>query len=117
MEDIDKDWDDTTVKQEIMDMPEDLSAKYKSVSVQTEKWGKYNFEDLFDGFSQKQMKTLMDILTMFVSKKDDEKVADTEQFAPGYCKVNNIKQYFYENTYSIKLLLTPMWAPSCVCAH
>ena len=61
MEDTDKDYDvdvtDTTVKQEIMDMPEDLSAKYKSVSVQTEKWGKYNFEDLFDGFSQKQMKT------------------------------------------------------------
>ena len=68
MEHSDKDYDvdvtDTTVKQE---MPEDLSAKYKTVSVQTEKWGKYNFENLFDGFSQKQMKTLMDILAMFVS--------------------------------------------------
>ena len=88
MEDIDKDWDDTTVKQEIMDMPEDLSAKYKSVSVQTEKWGKYNFENLFDGFSQKQMKTLMDILVVFVAKKDDETIVDTGQFAPGYCKVS-----------------------------
>lgn len=89
MEDIDKDWDDTTVKQEIMDMPEDLSAKYKSVSVQTEKWGKYIFEDLFDGFSQKQMKTFINILDKFVAKKDNEHIADREQLAPEYCKIPN----------------------------
>jgi hypothetical protein len=88
MEHSDKDCDDTAVKQEIMDMPEDLSAKYKSVSVQTEKWGKYNFENLFDGFSQKQMKALMDILVVFVAKKDDEKIIDTDQLAEGYCKVS-----------------------------
>ena len=91
MEHSDKDYDDdvtdTTVKQEIMDMPEDLSAKYKSVSVQTEKWGKYNFEDLFDGFSQKQMKTFITILDKFVAKKDNEHIADREQLAPEYCKV------------------------------
>ena len=77
----------TTVKQDIMDMPEDLSAKYKSVSVQTEKWGKYIFEDLFDGFSQKQMKTFINILDKFVAKKDNEHIADREQLAPEYCKV------------------------------
>ena len=70
-----------------MDMPEDLSAKYKSVSVQTEKWGKYIFEDLFDGFSQKQMKTFITILDKFVAKKDNEHIADREQLAPEYCKV------------------------------
>ena len=75
------------VKKEIMDMPEDLSAKYKSVSVQTEKWGKYIFEDLFDGFSQKQMKSFIDILDKFVAKKDNEHIADREQLAPEYCKV------------------------------
>ena len=101
MEETDNDYDGvditaTTVKQEIMDIPEDLSAKYKNVSVQTEKWGKYNFENLFDGFSQKQMKTLMDILVVFVAKKEDEKIIDTEQLAEGYCKVSIHAIYLWE---------------------
>ena len=100
MEHSDKDDDadvtDTTVNQESMDMPEDLSVKYKIVSVQTEKWGKYNFVNLFDGFSQKQMKTLMDILVVFVEKKDDEKIIDTEQLAAGYCKVSIHAIYLWE---------------------
>jgi hypothetical protein len=92
MEETDNDYDGVditakTVKQEIMDMPEDLSAKYKSVSVQTEKWGKYNFEDLFDGFSQKQMKSLIGILDRFVAKKDDDHVGDREQLSPDYYQV------------------------------
>ena len=51
-------------KCENIDMPEDLSAKYKSVHVQTEKCGGNILENLFDGFSENQVKTLLDILAV-----------------------------------------------------
>ena len=52
------------------DMPEDLSTKHRTVSVQTETCNQERFEQIFDGFSQDQMRYFMDILIHFDSKKD-----------------------------------------------
>ena len=59
-----------------MDMPEGLSAKCKSVSVQTDKSCKQEIENLFDGFSEKQMKTF---LAMFLAKREHGSSADIER--------------------------------------
>ena len=53
------------------DMPEDLSAKHRTVSVQTETSNQERFEQIFDGFSQDQVRYFMDILIHFASKKDN----------------------------------------------
>ena len=71
-----------------IDMPQDLSAKYKSVSVQTDKCGENNVEELFEGFSQMQIRTVMDILVQFVKNKDSESIASSVPFVPEYCKVS-----------------------------
>jgi hypothetical protein len=42
------------------------------------------------------MKTLMDFLVVFVAKKDEKKIVDTEQFAPVYCEVSNIRLRIYQ---------------------
>ena len=52
------------------DMPEDLSTKHRTVSVQTETCNQERFEKIFDGFSQEQIRYFMDILIHFASKKD-----------------------------------------------
>ena len=52
------------------DMPEDLSTKHRTVSVQTETCDQERFEQLFDGFSQDQINYFMNILIHFASKKD-----------------------------------------------
>ena len=52
------------------DMPEDLSTKHRTVSVQTETCDQERFEQLFDGFSQDKINYLMNILIHFASKKD-----------------------------------------------
>ena len=72
---------DLDVKYEAMentdlDMPEDLSAKYKSVSVQTENCHQDKFKQLFEGFSQNQIGSLMHLLIQFLTKKDDERAYD-----------------------------------------
>ena len=99
--DCDLDVTDEAVKNENIDMPEDLSAKSKSVSVQTDKCGKNKFEDLFDGFSQNQIKSFMDILVKFVLKRDNESIVDPEPAVPDNCKKvifsvtsSNFSQYF-----------------------
>ena len=51
------------------DMPEDLSTKHRTVSVQTETCNQERFEKIFDGFSQEQIRYCMDILIHFASKK------------------------------------------------
>ena len=51
------------------DMPEDLSTKQRTVSVQTETCNQERFEQIFDGFSHKQIRYFMDILIHFASKK------------------------------------------------
>ena len=71
-----------------IDMPQDLSPKYKSVSVQTDKCGKNNLKELFDGFSQKQIGKVMDILVQYV-KNDSENIASSESFVPEYCEVRS----------------------------
>ena len=53
-----------------VEMPEDLSTKHRKVSVQTETCNQERFEQIFDGFSQYQMRYFMDILIHFDSKKD-----------------------------------------------
>ena len=53
------------------DMPEDLSTKHRTVSVQTETCNQERFEQLFDGYSQDQIRFLMNILIHFASKKDN----------------------------------------------
>ena len=82
---------EVTVKSEDMDKPEDLSAKCKSVSVQTDKWCKQEIENLFDGFSEIQMKTFLDILAMFLAKRQHGSSADiVEQCNQSYFKVRSL---------------------------
>ena len=52
------------------EMPEDLSTKHRTVSVQTETKEQERFEQLFDGFPQDQIRYFMNILIHFASKKD-----------------------------------------------
>ena len=63
---------DTSVEmlEDSEDMPEDLSTKHRTVSVQTETCNQERFEQLFDGYSQDQIRFLMNILIHFASKKD-----------------------------------------------
>ena len=61
-----------SVKCERADQPEDLSAKCKSVYVQTDKCGGNIFENLFDGFSEKQVQTLLDILARIVARRESD---------------------------------------------
>ena len=79
-------------------LPQDLSAKYKSVSVQTDKCDKNNLDELFDGFSQKQIRKEMDILVQFEKNKDSESFASSALFAPGYNKVS-IRMVRYKKKY------------------
>ena len=67
-------------KCENIDMPEDLSAKYKSVHVQTEKCGGNILENLFDGFSENQVKTLLDILAVIVAKRESNSFLEKKPF-------------------------------------
>ena len=53
------------------DMPEDLSTKHRTVSVQTDTCNQGRFEKIFDGVSQDQIRYFMDILINFASKKDN----------------------------------------------
>ena len=71
--------DDETIKTENIDieMPEDLSAKYRSVSVQTEKC-QDKFGQLLEGFSQKQVRSFMNVLVQIVLKRDGESVFSPE---------------------------------------
>ena len=80
---------DTAVKSEDTDMPEDLPAKCKHVSVQTDRWGKSKFENLFDGFSETQMKTLLDILAVFVARRETHPGPDIQLFVKEHCKVSS----------------------------
>jgi len=52
------------------DIPEDLSAKHRTVSVQTDNHLKDEFEEIFEGFSQNQIRLVMDVLVQFVLKED-----------------------------------------------
>ena len=50
------------------DIPEDLSVKHKTVSVQTEMSIQDKLEEIFEGFSQNQIQFFMEILSNFKSK-------------------------------------------------
>ena len=52
------------------DLPQDLSTKHRTVSVQTETCNQERFEQIFNGFSQEQIRYFMDILIHFDLKKD-----------------------------------------------
>jgi hypothetical protein len=63
---------DTSVEmlEDSEDMPEDLSTKHRTVSVQTETCDQERFEQLFDGYPQDQIRYFMNILIHFASKND-----------------------------------------------
>ena len=63
----------------ILDMPEDLSAKQRNVSVQTETCLQNKFEELCEGFSQQQIRSLMNVLVQFVMTEDNEIKMETPQ--------------------------------------
>ena len=54
------------------DMPEDLSVKHRTVSVQTETFIQDKLEEIFEGFSQNQIKFFLEILSNFKKSKEDE---------------------------------------------
>ena len=54
------------------DMPEDLSVKHRTVSVQTETFIQDKLEEIFEGFSQNQIQFFMEILSNFKEPKEDE---------------------------------------------
>ena len=66
------------IKLENLDMPQDLSPKYKSVAVQTDNY-KVNLEELLETFSQKQVQSLMSMLIQFAMKRDNESIEDKEK--------------------------------------
>ena len=73
------------------DMPEDLSAKHRTVSVQTETSNQERFEQIFDGFSKEQIRYFMDILIHFASKKDIGNLKN--ELKTFYKKVEQVTSY------------------------
>ena len=61
------------------DVPEDLSAKRKSVSVQTDKREQDKFQELFDGFTENQLRAVMNLLMNVVNQRKEEKMQTEEQ--------------------------------------
>ena len=59
-----------------LDMPEDLSTKHRTVSVQTDTSLQDKFEEIAKGFSRKQIRSLMNVLVTFVLKEDDGNIED-----------------------------------------
>ena len=57
------------------DMPEDLSVKHRTVSVQTETSIQDKLEEIFEGFSQNQIKFFMEVLSNFKRPKEVESIA------------------------------------------
>ena len=71
--------------EEILDdsfeMPEDLSAKHRTASVQTETCLLDKFEQIFKGFSPNQIRSLLNVLVTFISKEDDRNLDKLETFS------------------------------------
>ena len=61
------------------DVPEDLSAKRKNVSVQTDKREQDKFQELFDGFTENQLRAVMNLLVNVVNQRKEEKLQTDEQ--------------------------------------
>ena len=59
-----------------LDMPEDLSTKHRTVSVQTDTSLQDKFEEIAKGFSRKQIRSLMNVLVTFVLKEDDGNIQE-----------------------------------------
>ena len=60
------------ITEDCEDMPEDLSVKHRTVSVQTETFIQDKLEEIFEGFSQNQIKFFLEILSNFKRSKEDE---------------------------------------------
>ena len=56
-------------------MPEDLSVKHRTVSVQTETSIQDKLEEIFEGFSQNQIKFFIEVLSNFKRPKEVESIA------------------------------------------
>ena len=53
--------------------PEDLSVKHRSVAVQTDKKEQDKFLELFDVFTEKQLRTMINILVNLVNQRRESK--------------------------------------------
>ena len=56
---------------ECVDIPEDLSVNHRTVSVQTETCLQDKFEEICEGFTKQQIRSLMNVLVQFVLNKDN----------------------------------------------
>merc|ERR1712142_850427 len=67
--------------EESEDMPEDLSVKHRTVSVQTDTFVQQKLEQIFEGFSHNQIKFFMEILShLNTPKKEEYMVRNCETF-------------------------------------
>ena len=60
------------------DVPQDLSAKVKTVSVQTDSNHDSVIRDLLSGFSEKQVRLLLGVLSQFLWRNNQEIPEDSE---------------------------------------
>ena len=66
------------------DVPQDLSAKVKSVSVQTDSSHDTILRDLLTGFTDKQIRVLLNVLSQLLWKNNQEIPESAESYAtPG----------------------------------
>ena len=60
------------ITEDCEDLPEDLSIKQRTVSVQTETSIQNRLEEIFEGFSQKQIRFFIEIFCNFKKTKGHE---------------------------------------------
>ena len=86
-----------------LDMPEDLSAKHRTVSVQTDTCLQDKFEEIFQDFSRKQIRSLMNVLLVqLVAKEDVGEIVDTTLESFSTKKSEQVS--FFANLSSSRLL-------------
>ena len=70
------------ITEDCEDIPEDLSVKSRTVLVQTDTFIQNKLEEIYEGFSQNQIKFFIEILSNFKKPRKDERfVGDYEDFS------------------------------------
>ena len=77
---------------DVTNIPQDLSAKRKSVSVQTEESGKGRFEDLLEGVSEAQLNALKKCLLSLLTKDEDQRLVSEDNFKGGTTQYHHHEQ-------------------------
>ena len=91
------------IAEDCEDMPEDLSVKHRTVSVQTETSIQDKLEEIFEGFSQNQIKFFMEVLSNFKRPKEVESIArNCENISKVSEKVRRYKGIISHIGYDIK---------------